>query len=123
MASATYTSDSDGDDFLGFEQRDADLAAAAYAPLRDRRYSDISLSEPSSDDTDFDDSSSDDEVFAPAPAVHRWSADLANIHLQPFRGPRPGPVATLSAAKNELDFFHLLFPETLLQDILVKTNR
>ena len=91
----TYTSYSDGNKFLGFEKRNSDLAATAYAPLCDRHYIEISMSDPSSVDTDFIDSSSDDKVFTTAPSVQRWSADLANIHIQPCWGLHLVRVATL----------------------------
>ena len=70
-------------------------------------------------DSDFD---SEDDLPLADVAGRRWRSTLTPRTLRPFTGPRPGPTRQLSAAANELDFFHIFFNEDLYSVIANETN-
>ncbi|XP_033748367.1 piggyBac transposable element-derived protein 4-like isoform X2 [Pecten maximus] len=51
----------------------------------------------------------------------RWTADLKPIRVKDFED-IAGPTTALDAEKKELDFFHLIFPESLYDKLAQQTN-
>ena len=70
-------------------------------------------------DSDFD---SEDDLPLADVAGRRWRSTLTPRTLRPFTGPRPAHIRQLSAAANELDFFHIFFNEDLYSVIANETN-
>uniref|UniRef100_A0A8W8P1P5 PiggyBac transposable element-derived protein domain-containing protein n=1 Tax=Magallana gigas TaxID=29159 RepID=A0A8W8P1P5_MAGGI len=51
-----------------------------------------------------------------------WREMLRNVDLEDFTG-TPGPTKELNATAEEIDFFHLMFPDDLYELIATETNR
>ena len=56
------------------------------------------------------------------PFTEKWVATLTAPQL-PECTSTPGPLHNLDNDNNELDFFKLVFPDSLLQNIVAETNR
>lgn len=53
----------------------------------------------------------------------RWVVnDRSAQQKSAFSGPAPGPNAVLGPDENELDFFHVFFPDFLLEILITQTN-
>ena len=108
-------------EFEGFEVRDINAAEARhlqYIENMENIDSDIEFSDGSSDENDdFD--SEDDIALA---EISKWSEHIRPVQTMDFNGPHPGPSTPMEKQKEEIDFFHLLFPERLYSDIATHTN-
>ena len=106
-------SDSDNEDFLGFNST---ASPSNFAHHADDNFSNVDVSSVDSDDltSSEDDSDSDVGEGGGGPAV--WSEKLhASNNNNTFVGPRPGATAILSGESNELDFFKLFFRNELIE--------
>ena len=106
-------SDSDGDEFPGFEVEEADRARVLRRQLSESGESDISVSSES-------DSSSESESEEEPEDV--WTTDDSPVHVDDFTE-RTGPVSGVAEDGTALDFFLLHFPEELFAEIVEETNR
>jgi hypothetical protein len=71
-------------------------------------------------DSSSDDDNDDDELN---PTI-QWQKVTKKMLCNPFMGPTPGPVIDeIPVGGNELDFFYLLFPETIWDTITKSTNK
>ena len=108
-------------EFEGFEVRDINAGEARYLQHIENMEnidSDIEFSDWSSDENyDFD--SEDDIALA---EISKWSVHLRPVQTMDFNEPHPGPSTPMEKKKEEVDFFHLLFPERLYSDIATHTN-
>ena len=87
--------------------------------------SDVDISDLSDIDTDSD--GENDEVQDLLPRNEdgdrsSWSGELRNVIIQGFTG-NYGPTSVLDANKEEIDFFNLIFPAILFEQIAKETNR
>ena len=117
-------------DFDGFEDRDIIETENRLLELNEggSDFSDIEFS----DLEEGDETESEDDQGPPNPPQQngnlqerapQWTATLTHVDKRDFRGPSPGPTKTLSAEKEELDFFSLFFPEEIFNLIVAETNR
>ncbi|XP_033728229.1 piggyBac transposable element-derived protein 4-like [Pecten maximus] len=129
------SSDESGSEFDGFTAHDLELAQDRLDSLLENA-SDIDLSdfEDDVDDSDDDiplaalfrirqnnaDNGGADEAEGPGEIM--WIDQLTAKHVDDFVG-NPGPVTILDKNKNEMDFFHLIFDETLYQKFADETNK
>ena len=105
-------SDSEGDEFLGFETEEVERARALRRQLSDE--SDISVSESESESSSESESEEDID--------ERWTIDNSPVHVEEFVE-RTGPTSRVPEDGTALDFFLLLWPEDLFEKIVEETNR
>ena len=118
MASAGE-SDSEGEEFIGFDEEDR-LAVAASRQERlegiEERdsESDISVSSVATEDlSDVTDSEEEEEL---------WNENEDPVNVAPFTA-RAGPMSGVAEDGTAVDFFYLMFPEELIEHIVSETNR
>ena len=105
-------SDSEGDEFLGFETEEVERARASRRQLSDE--SDISVSDSESESSSESESEEDID--------ERWTIDNSPVHVEEFVE-RTGPTSRVPEDGTALDFFLLLWPEDLFEKIVEETNR
>lgn len=118
MASAGE-SDSEGKEFIGFDEEDQ---LAVVASRQDRiegieerdSESDVSVSSVATEDlSDMTDSEEEEEL---------WNENEDPLNIAPFTA-RAGPMSGVAEDGTAVDFFHLMFPEELIERIISETNR
>ena len=116
---ATSESESEEDAFLGFIEEDREAVAAwRQARLEARNQSDsesdISVSSVATEDlSGLSDSEEEEET---------WNANANPIEVSPFTA-ATGPTSGVAEDGTAIDFFYLMFPEELIEHIVVETNR
>ena len=122
----TRKMDSSDDDFEGFGPEDIEEREfEGFGPedlVERENDSDISLGDMSSnDDEPGSDSDADDHDTADQT---RWVTgdDVIPCVKRAFTGPAPGPKMTLDEDKNEMDFLHIFFPQSVIVDLAQQTN-
>lgn len=131
---ASFASDSEDEDFLGFTAEDL----PCYTREADSD-SDISVSDLESEDDDIplahfrsaggDSGASQSQhtvdmtgaLTDQTTGTERWSSQLKNIVVEDFTE-ASGPVNILDKEKNEVDFLNLIFSEEIYQLLVVQTN-
>ena len=106
-------SDSDEEDFVGFEAEDVERARLLLGEMSDE--SDIPVSSSSSSESESDESE-DQELD------DFWSRDDSPVDVKDFVEPT-GPTSRVQEDGNAMDFFFLLWPEELFAKIVEQTNR
>ncbi|KAK3107853.1 hypothetical protein FSP39_023451 [Pinctada imbricata] len=112
-------------EFEGFELRDVEEAEQRYLSKLielDDLDSDIDISDVSDveDEVNNDSESSDDETVLADLA--RWTENVRPTRIKDFTGPTPGPTSTMDEDKIEYDFFNLIWPEIIFEEIAKETN-
>ena len=103
-------SDSDEEDFVGFEAEDVERARLLLGETSNE--SDISVSSSSSSESESEDEELNDF----------WSRDDSPVDVEDFVEPT-GPTSRVPEDGNAMDFFFLLWPEELFAKIVEETNR
>ena len=103
-------SDSDEEDFVGFEAEDVERARLLLGETSNE--SDISVSSSSSSESESEDEELNDF----------WSRDDSPVDVEDFVEPT-GPTSRVQEDGNAMDFFFLLWPEELFAKIVEQTNR
>lgn len=106
-------SNSDEEDFVGFEAEDVERARLLLGEMSDE--SDILVSSSSSSESENDESE-DEELD------DFWSRDDSPVDVEDFVEPT-GPTSRVPDDGNAMDFFFLLWPEELFAKIVEQTNR
>ena len=107
-------------DFLGFATSDFQTDSDAKTDL----YSDVSVSDVSSNDLGLSDElseSSDSNDASVSDAGKQWTTDLTSVTPASF-SETTGATFQLPTTGGELDFFERFFPATLLTEIVAETN-
>lgn len=118
MAAASE-SESEEDAFLGFIEEDREAIAAwrqarLEAGNQSDSESDISVSSVATEDlSGLSDSEEEEET---------WNANANPIEVSPFTA-ATGPTSGVAEDGTAIDFFYLMFPEELIEHIVVETNR
>jgi len=104
-------SDESEEEFIGFTRSEIDPESDTES-LGD---SDISFSDSGSESSESEDENNAEEG-------DQWSRNLRNVAVAPFVKPTC-PVNILPAESTALDFFNLVFPQNVLELIVLETNR
>ena len=110
--------DEEMEEFSGFEEEDLDELEARQ---NEDSESDISVSSVNTEDLENLSELEADEVEAEA-VEEEWCTSEAPVHVPPFTAVT-GPVSHVPDNKSAIDFFHLMFPESLIETIVTETNR
>ena len=107
--------DEEMEEFSGFEEDLDELEARQNEDSE----SDISVSSVNTEDLENLSELEADEVEA---VEEEWCTSEAPVHVSPFTAVT-GPVSHVPDNKSAIDFFHLMFPESLIETIVTETNR
>ena len=116
---ATSESEVEEDGFLGFDEEERDVVAAWRQARFEARNqsdleSDISVSSVSTDDlSDFEEEDDDEGT---------WNENINPVEVSPFTE-ATGPTSGVAEDGTAIDFFYLMFPEELIEQIVAETNR
>lgn len=118
MAAASE-SEAEEDVFLGFDEEERETVAAWRQQRFEARNqsdleSDISVSSVSTEDlSDFEEEEDEEET---------WNENPNPVEVSPFTE-ATGPTSGVAEDGTAIDFFYLMFPEELIEQIVAETNR
>ena len=118
MAAASE-SEVEEDVFLGFDEEERETVAAWRQERFEARNqsdseSDISVSSVSTEDlSDFEEEEAEEET---------WNENSNSVEVSPFTE-ATGPTSGVAEDGTAIDFFYLMFPEELIEQIVAETNR
>nr|XP_054772007.1 uncharacterized protein LOC129279971 [Lytechinus pictus]XP_054772008.1 uncharacterized protein LOC129279971 [Lytechinus pictus] len=102
---------------------DKNFEPEAFPPIEDDCMYCFDYIDTGLDVDDEDDDEDGREDASEDGASEQWSKELHSYKPGDFVGPTPGPTSTLEAAANELDFFYLMFPPSLIEHLTQETNQ
>ena len=120
------SSDDSSTEFEGFSPDVVETARRELLELVEvnpEDISDVDISDLSDIETDSDGENDEDPLPRNEDGDRRaWSGEVQNVIIQGFTG-NYGPTSVLDANKEEIDFFNLIFPAILFEQIARETNR
>lgn len=120
------SSDDSGSEFEGFAPDVVEKARRELlelVPVNPEDVSDVDISELSDFETDSDGENDEGPHVRNGDGERStWFEELKHVQTQPFIG-NSGPTTELQETAREMDFFNLIFPSTLFENIARETNK